>query len=560
MEKELETAKKTAKISRRTAKAALTRSGKLVNNLIEGKRPKHEVREMLDKLQNSFNELVIKHEAYTALIDDDHEFEEEETWLGECQENFMETEYRAKIYLDMCDEGKGKIEIDGKGVSSKETIHVAGSEGISAMHATSTPLHSTNKESDSDIIQITSVPSDPTSSSVDDINQNTPGTSGTKQNSTGDIIQTSNPTIPKGGVTQGNNDSANNTQTVMQTTGTNGMQAKNATGGQLSCNFKLEKPKLPKFTGDVREYAIFRSDWKHIVDTRYAERDAITLLRANLSDKPLELIKGIGTDYDAAWEYLDAIYGDPRYVSDSVTQDISKFKPLQDGEDSRFCDLVHLVRRSYNTLKEVGVPGDMDNSHMLAIIERKMGPDDRKVWSRDLEREGKPGTLHGLLSWMTAEMKSRMRATAPVRSGSSQRSINQFKTEEDSREKHKCWICKVSTHWPDQCRKFQSLSIDDRLKTVKDNHACFSCLKRAGRNHRESNCSRRKKCVKSENGQECQAYHHPLLHKTAAVGVAATAALDSVGVILPVLTATLQGQDGMQNKGTFYWTPEHRSA
>ena len=50
MEKELETTKKTAKISRRTAKAALTRSGKLVNNIIEGKCPKHEVREMLDKV------------------------------------------------------------------------------------------------------------------------------------------------------------------------------------------------------------------------------------------------------------------------------------------------------------------------------------------------------------------------------------------------------------------------------------------------------------------------------------------------------------------------------
>ena len=81
----------------------------------------------------------------------------------------------------------------------------------------------------------------------------------------------------------------------------------------------------------------------------------------------------------------------------------------------RFCDLVHLVRRSYNTLKEVGVPSDMDNSHMLSIIEQKMCPDDRKVWSRDLERERKPATLNALITWMTSEMKSRMRATAPVR-------------------------------------------------------------------------------------------------------------------------------------------------
>ena len=77
----------------------------------------------------------------------------------------------------------------------------------------------------------------------------------------------------------------------------------------------------------------------------------------------------------------------------------------------------------------------------------------------------------------------------------------------------------------------------------------FSCLKRAERSHRAFNCSRCKKCVKSENGQECQAYHHPLLHKTAAVGVAAAAALDSIGIILPVATATLQGQDIMQKQG-----------
>ena len=136
------------------------------------------------------------------------------------------------------------------------------------MHSISAHLHSTDKEGDSDIIQITSVPSDPTSSSVDDINQNTPGTGGTKQNTTADIIQTSNPTSSNGGVAQGNSDSTNNTQTVIQTNvGTSGMQATNATGEQLSYNFKLEKPKLPKFTGDVREYAIFRSDWKHTVDT-----------------------------------------------------------------------------------------------------------------------------------------------------------------------------------------------------------------------------------------------------------------------------------------------------
>ena len=101
---------------------------------------------------------------------------------------------------------------------------------------------------------------------------------------------------------------------------------------------------MPKFLGDVRDYAIFRSDFKHVIDARYSKRDAITFLHTCLQGKPLDLIKGIGSDYNAVWEYLDSIYGDPRFVSDTITEDIVKFRPLRDGEDARFCDLVHLVK------------------------------------------------------------------------------------------------------------------------------------------------------------------------------------------------------------------------
>ena len=84
----------------------------------------------------------------------------------------------------------------------------------------------------------------------------------------------------------------------------------------------------------------------------------------------MELIQGIGSDYDAAWQYLDSIYGDVRHVSDTITQDIAQFRALQEDEDARFCDLVHLIKRSYNTLKEVCVPSDVDDSHILSVIER----------------------------------------------------------------------------------------------------------------------------------------------------------------------------------------------
>ena len=79
-----------------------------------------------------------------------------------------------------------------------------------------------------------------------------------------------------------------------------------------------------------------------------------------------------------------------------------------------FCDLVHLVQRSFNTLKEMvrwGGGGwgnhDIDN-RMLA---QRMCMDDLMVWAHHIESNGKEALLAQLIAWMTTEMTSRVRAT-----------------------------------------------------------------------------------------------------------------------------------------------------
>jgi hypothetical protein len=59
---------------------------------------------------------------------------------------------------------------------------------------------------------------------------------------------------------------------------------------------------------------------KRILNTR-SSPDIASELRTCLKERPLELIKGIGSDYDAAWEYLDSIYGDVRFVSDTIKRE-----------------------------------------------------------------------------------------------------------------------------------------------------------------------------------------------------------------------------------------------
>ena len=321
--------------------------------------------------KQTYETLVLKHEEYTSLIEDDETFTVEEHWLEECQETFMNMQTNAKLY----------IESKAVEVTNVEQSSINGEACTSVTNLEEKMDGETSMQKSNGIPVMLNMHETALSNAT-----NTPPAAQAPQ--------------PVNAVTHSQVNHANEQpeQSMNQT-----------------CSFKMEKPKMPKFSGDVREYAIFRADFKYAIESRYSKRDAMTFLRTCLEGKPLELLKGIGSDYDAAWEYLDSVYGDPRYVSDTIAQDIGKFRSLREGEDSRFCELVHLVRRCYKTLKEVGLSSDMDNSHMLSIIEQKMCVDDRKVWSRELQRDGKPASLKGLIDWMSIEMKSRMRATAPIR-------------------------------------------------------------------------------------------------------------------------------------------------
>ena len=193
---------------------------------------------------------------------------------------------------------------------------------------------------------------------------------------------------------------------------------------------------------------------------------------------------------------------------------------------------------------------------MLALIEQRMCGDDRKVWARHLESGGKEATLTQLIAWMTTEMKSRIRATATLRNvGQPPRHpVNHVSPQDSSNRMNssspKCWLCQTSSHWVDQCRKFTLLSPQERLRVTKDNHACFSCFKRTGKDHRLSSCSRRRQCTEKSNRIQCTYYHHPLLHAAFQSAVATIAsATSNKRALLPIVQVDLLGSGSRQKIG-----------
>ena len=203
------------------------------------------MRNSLLKLNKAFDSLVLKHEALTSLITDDEKFDKEEKWLAECQEYFLRIDLGVKTYIEMVN-----VEISATELQQPE--------GMIGMQDESTP--------------------EDVGSSRQNTGVETPE----------EITTATNGSVPE--------DRQNNVSNI-QTGAINNLEKANInaeeTKNEQSCGFQMEKPKLPKFSGDVREYVIFRADFKHTIESRYSKRDAITFLRTCLKDKPLGLIQGI---------------------------------------------------------------------------------------------------------------------------------------------------------------------------------------------------------------------------------------------------------------------------
>ena len=197
---------KETKINRRNAKAALTRAVKSPRHLIESKRPGKEVRDVLSRVQEAYEKLIGKHEEFTKLIEDEKEFEEQEAWLEESQYMFLCLETDTKLYLESTEALPKEPRVED---SYRNDIENSYEDTISRELIQSRITRSDNVAS----ISLTTAELNNVANNVSIDNE-----PGKESSESVEII-------------------------------------KNET-----CNFKMEKLKMPKFSGDVREYAIFRSD------------------------------------------------------------------------------------------------------------------------------------------------------------------------------------------------------------------------------------------------------------------------------------------------------------
>ncbi|KAJ7337869.1 hypothetical protein OS493_008027 [Desmophyllum pertusum] len=149
-------------------------------------------------------------------------------------------------------------------------------------------------------------------------------------------------------------------------------------------NLRLEKIKMPKFDGELREYPRFRKDFEVQVMPSLNSSTAPYTLRSCLGKEPLAVVKGVDDDIKEIWTKKE--------------------------ENKRFIEFVEIVDNGYRDLLRLGLEKEITTTSSVSIIEKKLPADIRRDWAKlvssdtsSVDKKDKfPSLLKFLLNQKTA--------------------------------------------------------------------------------------------------------------------------------------------------------------
>ena len=308
-----------------------------------------------------------------------------------------------------------------------------------------------------------------------------------------------------------------------------------------TAELKIERLKLPTFSGNIRDYPRFKSDFsKYVSPSIKAGSDAYIMKEMCLKEQALDLIKNVDDDIDAIWERLDDRYGKPSKLTDVIMYDIKKLKPVADGEDKKFLEFVDCIERSYRELKRVGMEAEISNATIVGLIEERMPKTIKTMWylkvsDKESDVDDKNKFPH-LLDFLQKHRRaieygsSELRACKTVekavvnfadqeeevhlaleeKPGSKQANTNASRPGNGMYNKEGkkiyCWIHQSSNHDILDCASYKDKGAQARMDLVRDYRACWCCLQ-VGHFHYQ--CYNSRQCMKDG----CRLTHHPTLHE-----------------------------------------------
>ena len=290
---------------------------------------------------------------------------------------------------------------------------------------------------------------------------------------------------------------------------------------------KLPKIDVPTFDGDIMDWRRFWEQYEISIHSRtqLTDIEKLAYLRQSLKDglarSVIEGLSGSGTDYAEAIACLKKRYEKPRLLHQAHVRVIAEVPGPKEGNGKELCRLHDVCSQHLRALKAMGY--DPSGPFVTSLIEMKLDWSTMFEWQKHTQESSDVPHYSKMLEFIDLRARAseailhegpKCHAQPVPKKGSALISTSYVANVDTA-----CLSCGVGKHPLYVCRKFKSVSPEQRMNLVRKHQLCFNCLQSG---HFAPQCTSKHKC------QECQRPHHTLLHSLfERDGVAKTAGRDT---------------------------------
>ena len=300
---------------------------------------------------------------------------------------------------------------------------------------------------------------------------------------------------------------------------------------QKMFRLKLQPMPLPKFHGDIREYPRFKDDFKTQVLPSILETRQSYVLKSCLTGVPLEVVKNVDHSITEMWKRLDDKYAEPSKIIDVIMNDIKSMPSIRENDNPKFIQLVDIVERAFRDLERLQLDREVSNASTVSLIEEKLPISIRMKWAEKVkcaiglttnkfphllqfliehksvieyavsslrcpEQDASANVCYVENSPVTREQTQKIGKiternhvipgnSEKVQEKSPNMQVQNDKNQERGSDRFACLLHNSESHNTSDCRVFQQLSVDERIKLIKETYACW-CYLRTG--HKSAYC------------------------------------------------------------------------
>ena len=240
---------------------------------------------------------------------------------------------------------------------------------------------------------------------------------------------------------------------------------------------------MPFFNGDIRDYSRFKSDFtRQVVPEVQNDYTAAYALKSCLGIVRLDIIRNVDDDLAEMWRRLDDEFGKASKLTDVIMKDIKKMRPVKDNDDKYFLELINTIERGFRDLSRMKIEHEMSNSIAVSLIEEKLPKTIRREWARKVNKTGSKVSDKNKFPSLLEFLLEQKRIIQYDSTGAAAHHIDVLDINDTSDnklkiEQQKCVIHGTTSHFTSDCKSFLALNPDEKIKVVKENKLCYSCLR-----------------------------------------------------------------------------------